>query len=97
MLNVINLTNQITNLLSPETMTKQNFKKSNTSMFFSAFNYKLLGIAVLLIVGGFAAMYMENEINGFISLYVSPIVVMAGYVLVIFAIIKHDRQEMEED
>ena len=66
-------------------------------MFFSAFNYKLLGIAVLLIVGGFSAMYMENEINGFISLYVSPIVVMAGYVLVIFAIIKHDRQEMEED
>ena len=78
-------------------MAKQNFKKSNTSMFFSAFNYKLLGIAVLLIVGGFSAMYMENEINGFISLYVSPIVVMAGYVLVIFAIIKHDRQEMEED
>ena len=37
-------------------------------MFFSALNYKLLGIAVLLIVGGFAAMYMENEINGFISL-----------------------------
>lgn len=66
-------------------------------MFFSAFNYKLLGIAVLLIVGGFTAMYMENEINGFISLYISPIVVMAGYVLVIFAIIKHDRQEMEED
>ena len=78
-------------------MAKQNFKKSNTSMFFSAFNYKLLGIAVLLIVGGFSAMYMENEINGFISLYVSPIVVMAGYVLVIFAIIKHDRQDMEED
>ena len=47
-------------------------------MFFSAFNYKLLGIAVLLIVGGFSAMYMENEVNGFISLYVSPIVVMAG-------------------
>ena len=78
-------------------MAKQNFNKFNTSMFFSAFNYKLLGIAVLLIVGGFAAMYMENEIDGFISLYVSPVVVMAGYVLVIFAIMKHDRQEMEED
>jgi hypothetical protein len=30
-------------------------------------------------------------------LYVSPIVVMAGYVLVIFAIMKHDRQESEEE
>ncbi|MBK97723.1 MAG: hypothetical protein CL672_02900 [Balneola sp.] len=78
-------------------MAKLNFKKSNTSMFFSAFNYKLLGIAVLFIVGGFAAMYMENKVNGFISLYVSPIVVMAGYVLVIFAIMKHDRQEVEEE
>jgi hypothetical protein len=83
-------------LISPKAMSKQNLKKSNTSMFFSAFNYKLLGIAVLLIVGGFAAMYLENEVHGFVSLYVSPVVVMAGYVLVIFAIMKHDRQESEE-
>lgn len=52
---------------------------------------------MLLIVGGFAAMYLENEVHGFVSLYVSPIVVMAGYVLVIFAIMKHDRQESEEE
>ena len=88
--------NLITKRTSPKAMAKQNLKKSNTSMFFSAFNYKLLGIAVLLIVGGFAAMYLENEVHGFVSLYVSPIVVMAGYVLVIFAIMKHDRQESEE-
>ncbi len=84
-------------LISPKAMAKQNLKKSNTSMFFSAFNYKLLGIAVLLIVGGFAAMYLENEVHGFVSLYVSPVVIMAGYVLVIFAIMKHDRQESEEE
>ena len=89
--------NQITKRTSPKAMAKQNLKKSNTSMFFSAFNYKLLGIAVLLIVGGFAAMYLENEVHGFVSLYVSPIAVMAGYVLVIFAIMKHDRQESEEE
>ena len=89
--------NQITKRTSPKAMAKQNLKKSNTSMVFSAFNYKLLGIAVLLIVGGFAAMYLENEVHGFVSLYVSPVVVMAGYVLVIFAIMKHDRQESEEE
>ena len=89
--------NQITKRTSPKAMATQNLKKANTSMFFSAFNYKLLGIAVLLIVGGFAAMYLENEVHGFVSLYVSPIVVMAGYVLVIFAIMKHDRQESEEE
>jgi len=62
-------------------------------MFFSAYNYKLIGFAILLIVGGFTAMYLENEVNGIISLYISPIVIMAGFVLVIFAIMKHDRDE----
>lgn len=62
-------------------------------MFFSAFNYKLIGIAVFLIVAGFTAMYMENEVNGFISLFISPIVIVAGFITVIFAIMKHDRVE----
>ncbi len=62
-------------------------------MFFTAFNYKLIGTAILLIIVGFTAMYLENEINGFISLFVSPIVIMAGYILVVFAIMKHDREE----
>ncbi len=62
-------------------------------MFFSAYNYKMIGIAILLIVVGFTAMYLENEVNGFISLFVSPIVIMAGYILVVFAIMKHDREE----
>ncbi len=65
-------------------------------MFFSSFNYKLIGIAIALILSGFAAMYWENEVQGFISLYVSPLVIMAGYVLVIFAILKHDRPDEEE-
>ena len=60
-------------------------------MFFSAFNYNLLGIAVLLVVGGFTAMYIENKVQGVISLYVAPIIIMIGYALVIFAIMKHDR------
>lgn len=62
-------------------------------MFFSAYNYKLIGLSLLLIVGGFTAMYLENEVNGIISLYISPILIMAGFVLVIFAIMKHDRDD----
>lgn len=65
-------------------------------MFFSAFNYRLIGIAILLIVGGFTAMYVENEIDGFISLYISPIVILAGFIIVVFAIMKHDRDEPKE-
>lgn len=42
-------------------------------------------------VAGFSAMYLENEVNGIISLYISPIVIMAGYITVVIAILKHDR------
>lgn len=66
-------------------------------MFFSAYNYKLIAIAVGLIIAGFAAMLIENEVKGFISLYVSPIVVTAGFVLVIFAVLKHDRVDTGTD
>lgn len=65
-------------------------------MFFSAYNYKLIGIAILLIVVGFTAMYLENEVNGIISLFISPIMIMAGYVLVVFAIMRHDRDDKPE-
>ena len=75
-------------------MPKANQTKADLKpMFFSGFNYRLIGIAILLIVGGFTAMYLENEVKGFISLYVSPIVIMTGYIIVIFAIMKHDREE----
>lgn len=68
----------------------------NQPMFFSAYNYKMIGTAIFLIFAGFTAMYLENEVNGFISLFVSPIVIMAGYILVVFAIMKHDRDEEPE-
>ncbi len=68
-------------------------KTGDQPMFFSAYNYKLIGLSLLLIVGGFTAMYLENEVNGIISLYISPILIMAGFVLVIFAIMKHDRDD----
>lgn len=60
-------------------------------MIFSSWNYKVFAIGILLVVAGFTAMYLENEVDGFISLYISPIVIMTGYITVIFAILKHDN------
>ncbi len=78
-------------------MAKKNRKSNNDQpMFFSSYNYKLIGVSILLIITGFTAMYMENEVEGFISLYISPILIMAGYVIVIFAILKHKRGDQEE-
>ena len=78
-------------------MAKRGRKTADSQpMFFSAYNYKMIGIAIFLIVAGFTAMYIENKVNGVISLYVSPIVIMAGYILVVFAIMKHRRDGKAE-
>ncbi|MEX0649195.1 MAG: DUF3098 domain-containing protein [Balneolaceae bacterium] len=61
-------------------------------MFFTPLNYKLMGLGLLLIIIGFTAMRLENEVYGFVSLYVSPIVIMGGYITIIFAILKRDHK-----
>jgi hypothetical protein len=69
--------------------------KETKPMLFSPLNYKLIGFGVLLIAAGFTAMKLENEVYGIVSLYISPVVILAGYVTVIFAILKRDRAHDE--
>lgn len=69
---------------------KTEARSSAKPMLFSGFNYKILSIALLLVAGGFIAMYLENEVKGFISLYISPVLIIIGYVIVIFSILKHE-------
>lgn len=61
-------------------------------MLFTALNYKLIGLGVLMVMAGFTAMYIENEVHGFISLYISPIVILGGYLTVLIAILKRDNE-----
>lgn len=69
-------------------MSAKRKKRSHKPMVFQALNYKILGVGVLLIVIGFAMMRLENEVYGFISLYVSPVIIMAGYIVVAVSILK---------
>jgi hypothetical protein len=69
-------------------MSAKRKKRTQKPMAFQALNYKILGVGVLLIVIGFTIMRLENEVYGFISLYISPVVIMAGYVVVALAILK---------
>ncbi len=66
--------------------------KENKPMLFSALNYKLLGLGVLMVIVGFTVMRLENKVDGFVSLYISPIVILAGYIVVIVAILKKDHK-----
>lgn len=70
---------------------KRGRRDNKKPMIFSPWNYKVLALGLILVIVGFSAMYIENEVKGFISLYLSPIVIMAGYASVIVAILKHDQ------
>ena len=53
----------------------------------------LLGIALVLIVVGYAIMRAENEVDGFLSLYVAPILILGGYLEAIYAILWRPRPQ----
>lgn len=61
-------------------------------LLFTPLNYKLMGLGILLLIIGFTAMRIENEVHGFISLYISPVIIMAGYAVVVYAILKRDHK-----
>lgn len=56
-------------------------------MLFTQHNYALLLLGILAIVVGYAAMRIENEVDGTISLYIAPLVILAGYLEIIYAIL----------
>ena len=60
-------------------------------MVFDRTNYLLLGLCVALIVVGFTAMRIENEVDGLISLVVAPLLVLGGYLGVIVAILRRPK------
>ncbi|WP_158705058.1 DUF3098 domain-containing protein [Salinibacter altiplanensis] len=57
------------------------------TLVFGNWNYVLLLIGVALIVVGFAAMYLEGAYQGFVSLYVAPLLIMGGYAEIIYALL----------
>lgn len=62
-------------------------------MLFSSRNYLFLGIGLLLVLVGFTAMYLENEVEGFISLFISPLLIIAGYGVAAYAVMTHKQEE----
>lgn len=64
---------------------------------FGRTNYAILIMSLLLIATGYIAMALDNQIKGFVPLYLSPTLLMAGYLLVIYAILHRDRPPASAD
>lgn len=68
-------------------------KKSRSTLILERQNYVLLGVSALLIVVGFVAMYVDGQFLGVVSLTVSPILIMSGYALLIYSILRRPDDE----
>lgn len=75
---------------SRRTSPRRSSAASGKTLFGRA-NYMILFIALLLIAVGYVSMALDNQIQGFVPLYLSPTLLMAGYLLVIYAIMHRSR------
>ncbi len=54
-------------------------------------------LGVVLVVFGYYIMRMENEVDGFISLYVAPLILLGGYMEIIYAILWRPKNPAEPE
>ena len=70
-------------------MARSSRRSSNrsTPTVFAQRNYVLLLIGIALVVVGFAAMRIDNQLESFVSLYLAPLLILGGYLEIIYAIL----------
>jgi hypothetical protein len=73
---------------------KNAYKAENTApatMVFTKKNYILLGISIVIILLGFILMSADKDTYGFLALSIAPIVILAGFGFVFYAILYKDK------
>lgn len=81
----------------PKSSTRRRSKRGSAALIFQRRNYVLMIIGVLCVVVGYALMRIENEFQGFISLYVAPLIILAGYAEIIYAILWRPAGDENEE
>ena len=61
-------------------------------MVFTRRNYVLLLIGLVLLVIGYAIMRIDNQVEGFLSLYVAPLLILGGYIEIVYAILWRPKE-----
>ncbi len=78
-------------------MPKASKRSRRSLLIFSRRNYVLMIAGVLAVVVGYALMRIENQLDGFISLYVAPIIILGGYIEIIYAILWYPSEAEAPD
>jgi hypothetical protein len=73
---------------------KNSYKAESTAsaiMVFTKKNYILLGISIGIILLGFILMSSDKDTYGFLSLSIAPLIILAGFTFVFYAILYRDK------
>lgn len=76
--------------------SRRRSSKGRSRTVFRRRNYVLLLIGIALVAGGFVLMYVDNQFESIISLYVAPLLILGGYLEVIYAILWRPSDAKEE-
>ncbi|MCK6600976.1 MAG: DUF3098 domain-containing protein [Bacteroidetes bacterium] len=68
---------------------------SRIVMPFSKENYILMILCIALISAAFTLMALENEVDGWIALWLAPYMLVGGYAGLAFAILYRKKQKSE--
>jgi hypothetical protein len=69
----------------------ENTETSTENFVFGKVNYRLMLISIGIVVLGFVLMIGETDIYDFRKIVLAPVVVLAGFALGFFAILKKPR------
>ena len=69
-------------------------KKRTPSTVFTRRNYILLLLGLAAVAIGYVLMRTENQVEGTMSLYVAPLLILGGYLEVIYAILWRPQEEV---
>jgi hypothetical protein len=72
---------------SSKRRSRRNRSRPGGTLVFSRRNYVLLAIGIALVAVGFALMRIDNQFEGFLSLNVAPLIILGGYLEIIYAIL----------
>ncbi|MFB6249142.1 MAG: hypothetical protein ABEL97_11285 [Salinibacter sp.] len=77
--------------------SKRRSDPSRSALIFESTNYLWFAGSAFLIAVGFVAMYLEGTFLGFISLNVSPILILTGYAALIYGILRRSEEASGTD
>lgn len=78
----------------PGARTRQT--RRNAEMVFSRRNYQLLLLGVAVVVVGYVIMRLDNQVEGFLSLYLAPLLILGGYLEIVYAILWRPKDDATE-